>query len=59
LELIGEPAKEGVHSDGVEHTMTTLLSSQNMTADSVVSQMHSQDQKTGIAWNEVNPNHIV
>ncbi|OLL27553.1 hypothetical protein BTH42_32515 [Burkholderia sp. SRS-W-2-2016] len=33
-DLLGEPALEGVHSDGVEHTMTTLLGHANMSPDS-------------------------
>lgn len=40
--IIGEPAKEGVHSDGVEHTMTSLLYTQNMIENSAISEMHNQ-----------------
>ncbi len=57
--LMGEPAKEGVHSDGVEHTMTTYTYSENMTPNSAVSQLHSQEQKTGIAWDEVDEMFVV
>lgn len=57
--LLGEPAREGVHSDGVDHTMTTLLFKQNMRDDSAVSAIHSYDQRTGIAWDEVEENHVV
>lgn len=57
--ILGEPAKEGVHSDGVEHTMTTMLYSQNMTADSAISKMHNQNQKTGISWDIINEEHVV
>ena len=33
--LLGEPALEGVHSDGVDHTMTTFLGSANMNSPSI------------------------
>ena len=32
-EILGEPALEGIYSDGVDHTMTTLLGHRNMRAD--------------------------
>lgn len=57
--LIGEPVQEGVHSDGVEHTMTTLLYSKNMTSDSAVSTIHSGMEKLGVPWNKINPNYVV
>lgn len=57
--LVGEPAKEGVHSDGVEHTMTTFLLGENMTLDSAISQIHTADQKNGIPWNATNKNYVV
>lgn len=49
-ELIGEPALEGVHSDGVDHTMTTLLAAENMTEDSAVTCLHDVRESTGIPW---------
>lgn len=57
--LLGEPAREGVHSDGVDHTMTTLLHHQNMRRDSAVSAVHTNAQVTGVAWNEIDPKHQV
>ena len=57
-DIIGEPALEGVHSDGVEHTMTTFLYSKNMTENSAISEIHYQEQKTGIPWNKTNPTFI-
>ena len=39
-DLLGEPALEGVHSDGVDHTMTTILGYENMTDDSVITHIH-------------------
>lgn len=57
-EIIGEPAKEGVHSDGVEHTMSTFLYSENMTEDSAISRIHLPEEKTGIKWDKVEERYI-
>ena len=57
--ILGEPAKEGVHSDGVEHTMTTLLYTQNMSEESAITQIHKQEQKTGIDWDKVNRKYVI
>ena len=51
-DLLGEPALEGVHSDGVDHTMTTFLSSQNMTADSAETFLHDMREVNGNRWHE-------
>ncbi len=58
-QMIGEPAKEGVHSDGVEHTMTTLLYTQNMNDISAITQIHSKNQETGISWKEIKKEHVL
>jgi hypothetical protein len=55
---LGEPALEGVHTDGVDHTMTTYLGSENMTSDSAVTFMHDASESTGIQLNEANPGLI-
>lgn len=52
---LGEPALEGVHSDGVEHTMTTFTGSKNMRNDSAVSFIHGNSQKTGTPHQDINP----
>lgn len=57
-EILGEPALEGIHSDGVDHTMTTFLGSENMRYDSAVTFMHAMDEKTGIALNDAKPENI-
>lgn len=57
--LLGEPAAEGVHSDGVDHTMTTLLGATNMRGDSAVSDLHSMEQNNGLPWHRADPNHLV
>ncbi|GAA3464891.1 hypothetical protein GCM10018963_69040 [Saccharothrix longispora] len=54
-DLLGEPALEGVHSDGVDHTMTTFLSSRNMTADSAETILHDMSEVNGRRWHETNP----
>lgn len=46
--MLGEPALEGVHSDGVDHTMTTYLGSNNMAPNSAVTFMHDMAETTGI-----------
>ncbi|KAK5988951.1 hypothetical protein PT974_10449 [Cladobotryum mycophilum] len=58
-DILGEPALEGVHADGVDHTMTTYLGSNNMRADSAATYMHSMDEKTGIRFEEMNPMHLL
>lgn len=57
-ELLGEPALEGVHSDGVDHTMTTFLSSRNMTADSAQTFLHDMREVNGNRWHETDPELI-
>ncbi|KAI9732440.1 MAG: hypothetical protein M1834_001648 [Cirrosporium novae-zelandiae] len=53
--MVGEPALEGVHEDGVDFTMTTYLGSENMTADSAITFVHDVKEKNGLRWNETNP----
>ncbi|MFS8204277.1 2OG-Fe dioxygenase family protein [Streptomyces sp. CWNU-52B] len=54
-DLVGEPALEGVHSDGVDHTMTTYLGSTNMTEDSAVTFLHEMDEVNGTRWHDTDP----
>ncbi|GAA3757306.1 hypothetical protein GCM10022402_39530 [Salinactinospora qingdaonensis] len=58
-EELGEPALEGVHSDGVDHTMTVLLTTDNMSADSAQTRLHDNAQKNAITWEENDPKFIV
>lgn len=53
-DILGEPALEGVHSDGVDATMTTLLGRTNMTEDSAVTFLHTPDEVNGTRWNAIN-----
>ena len=55
----GEPALEGVHTDGVDHTMTTYLGSRNMTGDSAVTLLHEYAETTGLAFQETDPRYIL
>jgi hypothetical protein len=54
--IFGEPALEGVHSDGSDHTMTVFLGSDNMRPDSAVTYMHDNQETTGVQTWETNPN---
>ena len=58
-ELSGEPALEGVHSDGVDHTMTTLLGCENMTGDSAATRLHDLRERNATRWPDANPELIV
>jgi len=53
--IFGEPALEGVHSDGSDHTMTVFLGSTNMRPDSAVTFMHDYAETTGAQVWETNP----
>lgn len=54
-DVLGEPALEGVHSDGVDHTMTSLLGSHNMTDDSAETFIHDMREDNAKRWSETNP----
>ncbi|KAJ4363402.1 hypothetical protein N0V83_009695 [Neocucurbitaria cava] len=56
--IFGEPALEGVHSDGSDHTMTVFLGAQNMRPDSAVTFMHDNEETTGVQIWETNPTLI-
>lgn len=58
-DIIGEPALEGVHADGADHTMTTFLGSTNMTAKSGITFIHDNKEITGIPTTEAHPGLIL
>jgi hypothetical protein len=58
-EISGEPALEGVHSDGVDHTMTVLLDCENMTGDSAATRLHDLRERNATRWPAANPELIV
>lgn len=54
--LLGQPALEGVHSDGVDFTMTTLLGHTNMRQKgSAETFVHQLAERNGIRWDEADP----
>lgn len=53
--MLGEPALEGVHTDGVDHTMTTYLGSRNMASHSAVTFMHDMQETTGAKFTDIKP----
>ncbi|OOS04625.1 hypothetical protein SAMN02745664_10317 [Moraxella cuniculi DSM 21768] len=57
--LLGEPALEGVHSDGVDHTMTVLLDAKNLTQDSAITFVHDIREQNGLRYDECNPDYVL
>lgn len=57
--LLGEPALEGVHSDGVDHTMTVLLGLENLTKESAITFVHDIKEKNGLRYDECNSDYIL
>ncbi|GAB1193811.1 hypothetical protein APSETT444_003041 [Aspergillus pseudonomiae] len=53
--IFGEPALEGVHSDGSDHTMSVLLRCDNMRPDSAVTFLHDNEETTGVPVSKVEP----
>lgn len=53
-DTLGEPALEGVHSDGVDHTMVTLLGHDNMADESAITFVHDMRERSGIRIEETN-----
>lgn len=56
--IYGEPALEGVHSDGSDHTMTVFLNCKNMRPDSGITYMHDNKETTGVQLHETDPSLI-
>ncbi|KAL4904274.1 hypothetical protein BDW74DRAFT_178855 [Aspergillus multicolor] len=56
--LLGEPALEGVHADGVDHTMTTFLKAENMARGSAATFLHEMSETTGIELGQITPEHV-
>lgn len=54
----GEPALEGVHTDGVDHTMVTFLGGRNMSSDSAITRIHERSVPSGLPWREVSTSDI-
>ncbi|XPS69773.1 hypothetical protein M3J07_002020 [Ascochyta lentis] len=58
-DILGEPALEGVHSDGADHTLVTLLGAKNMASNSAATFLHSMDEATGTPLRDASPLKIV
>lgn len=58
-DLVGEPALEGVHADGVDFTMTTFINGSNMTASSAQTLLHTNEQKNATAHCNTLPEYHV
>lgn len=58
-EILGEPALEGVHSDGVDHTMTTFLKTENMAPNCAATFMHGMGETTGRQNKDLDPEHLL
>lgn len=56
--MLGEPALEGVHTDGVDHTMTTFLGANNMAPNSAATFMHDMSEQTGSHLSKTEPELI-
>jgi hypothetical protein len=54
-DLVGEPALEGVHSDGADHTVTTFIGGDNLADDSAVTFLHDIREKNGTRCDSVDP----
>ncbi|GAA2329584.1 2OG-Fe dioxygenase family protein [Streptomyces violaceusniger] len=57
-DLIDEPALEGVHGDGGDHTMTTYLGSRNMTEESAVTFLQEVQEVNGTRWHDTDPDLV-
>ena len=60
--IMGEPAAEGVHQDGVEFTMTTLLKSKNVDYENqkaAISHLFNLNQTIGVSINEANSDNVI
>lgn len=58
-QLLGEPALEGVHTDGVDHTMTTFIDGRNLAVGSGVTRLHDMGETTGVPWDRTDPSRVL
>lgn len=58
-DLVGEPALEGVHADGVDFTMTTFINGSNMTETSAQTILHKNEQRNATAHCDTLPQYHV
>ncbi|EMP4353278.1 2OG-Fe dioxygenase family protein [Proteus mirabilis] len=65
LRLIAEPNSlselsiEGVHKDGVDHTMIVMMNKNNVKDNSGALRVHSPQEAIGTPWQDINPNNVL
>lgn len=65
LRLIAEPNSlselsiEGVHKDGVDHTMIVMMNKNNVKNNSGALRVHSPQEAIGTPWQDINPNNVL
>ncbi|QPB78286.1 hypothetical protein EHE21_02335 [Proteus sp. GOKU] len=65
LRLIAQPDSlselsiEGVHKDGVDHTMIVMMNKNNVKDNTGALRVHSPKEAIGTPWQEVNPENVL
>ncbi|MBI6530579.1 2OG-Fe dioxygenase family protein [Proteus vulgaris] len=65
LKLIAQPDSlselsiEGVHKDGVDHTMIVMMNKDNVKNNTGTLRVHSPQEAIGTPWQEITPEHML
>lgn len=65
LRLIAQPDSlselsiEGVHKDGVDHTMIVMMNKHNVKDNTGALRVHSPQEAIGTPWQEINPENVL
>ncbi|WP_311755425.1 2OG-Fe dioxygenase family protein [Proteus terrae] len=65
LRLIAQPDSlselsiEGVHKDGVDHTMIVMMNKNNVKDNTGALRVHSPQEAIGTPWQEINPKNVL
>ncbi|UPK81568.1 2OG-Fe dioxygenase family protein [Proteus vulgaris] len=65
LRLIAQPDSlselsiEGVHKDGVDHTMIVMMNKHNVKDNTGALRIHSPQEAIGTPWQEINPENVL
>ncbi|NBM54405.1 hypothetical protein GWI68_06290 [Proteus sp. G2669] len=65
LRLIAQPDSlselsiEGVHKDGVDHTMVVMMNKHNVKDNTGALRVHSPQEAIGTPWQEINPENVL
>ena len=65
LRLIAQPDSlselsiEGVHKDGVDHTMIVMMNKNNVKDNTGALRVHSPKEAIGTPWQEINPENVL